>query len=56
METSSRDKRVKPAGLGSRDTLRLEMGILYMGRISIRAHTPLEAHFDKFVDLSKIYS
>lgn len=47
------DKRVKPAGLGSRDTLRLEMGYPLYGQDLDTAHTPLEAHFDKFVDLSK---
>jgi len=47
------DKRVKPAGLGSRDTLRLEMGYPLYGQDLDAVHTPLEAHFDKFVDLSK---
>jgi len=47
------DKRVKPAGLGSRDTLRLEMGYPLYGQDLDTAHTPIEAHFDKFVDLSK---
>jgi len=45
--------RVKPAGLGSRDTLRLEMGYPLYGQDLDTAHTPLEASFDKFVDLSK---
>ena len=47
------DKRAKPAGLGGRDTLRLEMGYPLYGQDLDTAHTPLEAHFDKFVDLSK---
>lgn len=47
------DKRVKPAGLGSRDTLRLEMGYPLYGQDLDTAHTPLEASFDKFVDFSK---
>lgn len=47
------DKRVKPAGLGSRDTLRLEMGYPLYGQDLDTAHTPLQASFDKFVDLSK---
>ncbi len=47
------DKRVKPAGLGSRDTLRLEMGYPLYGQDLDTAHTPIEALFDKFVDLSK---
>jgi len=47
------DKRVKPAGLGARDTLRLEMGYPLYGQDLDTAHTPLEASFDKFVDMSK---
>ena len=47
------DKRVKPAGLGSRDTLRLEMGYPLYGQDLDTAHTPLEASFGKFVDMSK---
>lgn len=47
------DKRVKPAGLGARDTLRLEMGYPLYGHELDIAHTPLEAGFDKFVDMSK---
>ncbi len=47
------DKRVKPAGLGARDTLRLEMGYPLYGHELDTAHTPVEAGFDKFVDMSK---
>lgn len=47
------DERVKPAGLGARDTLRLEMGYPLYGQDIDAAHTPLEAGFNKFVDLSK---
>jgi len=47
------DGRVKPAGLGSRDTLRLEMGYPLYGQDLDTEHTPFEASFDKFVDLSK---
>jgi aminomethyltransferase len=47
------DGRMKPAGLGSRDTLRLEMGYPLYGQDLDKAHTPLEAGFERFVDLSK---
>jgi aminomethyltransferase len=48
-----KDKRVKPAGLGSRDTLRLEMGYPLYGQDIDTGHTPLDAGFEKFVDFSK---
>ncbi|MFH1198965.1 MAG: glycine cleavage system aminomethyltransferase GcvT [Candidatus Omnitrophota bacterium] len=48
-----KDKRVKPAGLGCRDTLRLEMGYPLYGQDLDTNHTPLAAGFAKFVDLSK---
>ena len=48
-----RDPRVKPAGLGSRDTLRLEMGYPLYGQDIDLGHTPLAAGLGKFVDLSK---
>jgi len=47
------DNRVKPAGLGCRDTLRLEMGYPLYGHELDTAHTPLAAGLLKFVDLSK---
>jgi aminomethyltransferase len=47
------DKRVKPAGLGCRDTLRLEMGYPLYGHDLDQDHNPLEAGLDKFVDFSK---
>lgn len=47
------DSRVKPAGLGCRDTLRLEMGYPLYGQDLDTAHTPIAAGFDKFVDMSK---
>ncbi|MDD5135796.1 MAG: glycine cleavage system aminomethyltransferase GcvT [Candidatus Omnitrophica bacterium] len=47
------DKRVKPAGLGCRDTLRLEMGYPLYGQDLDTGHTPIAAGFDKFVDLGK---
>lgn len=44
---------VKPAGLGGRDTLRLEMGYpLYGHELDVK-HTPLAAGLEKFVDMSK---
>ncbi|MFH1458820.1 MAG: glycine cleavage system aminomethyltransferase GcvT [Candidatus Omnitrophota bacterium] len=47
------DERVKPAGLGARDTLRLEAGYpLYSQDIDINI-TPLEAGFEKVLDFSK---
>jgi aminomethyltransferase len=47
------DARVKPAGLGCRDTLRLEMGYPLYGQDLDQAHNPLEAGMAKFIDLSK---
>jgi len=42
---------VKPAGLGARDTLRLEMGYPLNGSDLSRSRTPLEAGLGKFVAL-----
>jgi len=47
------DPRVKPAGLGARDTLRLEMGYPLYGQDLDISHTPLAAGMGKFVDFSK---
>lgn len=47
------DDRVKPAGLGCRDTLRLEMGYPLYGHELDTAHSPLAAGLIKFVDLAK---
>ena len=47
------DARIKPAGLGCRDTLRLEMGYPLYGHELDVDHTPLAAGLGKFVDLSK---
>lgn len=44
---------VEPAGLGARDTLRLEMGYPLYGQDVDENHTPLEAGFERHVDLSK---
>ena len=38
-----------PAGLGARDTLRLEMGYPLYGHELDRAHTPIEANLERFV-------
>ena len=48
-----KDERVKPAGLGCRDTLRLEMGYPLYGQDLDTQHTPLAAGLSKFVDFSK---
>ena len=48
-----KDPRVKPAGLGARDTLRLEMGYPLYGQDIDIDHTPVAAGLDKFADLSK---
>lgn len=41
---------VKPAGLGARDTLRLEMGYALYGQDVDESHTTLEAGMEKFID------
>ncbi|MDD5730693.1 MAG: glycine cleavage system aminomethyltransferase GcvT [Candidatus Omnitrophica bacterium] len=48
-----KDKRLKPAGLGARDTLRLEMGYSLYGQDVTEDTTPLEAGLEKFVDFNK---
>lgn len=47
------DKRVKPAGLGARDTLRLEMAYPLYGQDITIDTTPIEADKARFVDLKK---
>ena len=44
---------IRPAGLGARDTLRLEMGYLLHGSDMDEKTTPLECGLDKVVDLKK---
>lgn len=46
-------EQVRPIGLGARDTLRLEKGLPLYGHELDDDHTPLEAGFDRFVDLDK---
>lgn len=48
-----KDKRVKPAGLGARDVLRLEMGYSLYGHELLDNIAPLEAGLKKFVDFKK---
>ena len=48
-----KDEQVKPAGLGARDTLRLEMSYPLYGQDIDRESSPKEAGLDKFVDLNK---
>jgi len=52
-ETLLADKRVKPAGLGARDVLRLEMGYSLYGNDIDDVTTPLEADLAAFVKLDK---
>jgi aminomethyltransferase len=47
------DKNAKPAGLGARDTLRLEMCYPLYGQDIDISVNPIEAGLDRFVDLSK---
>ena len=47
------NKKVKPAGLGARDTLRLEVGYPLYGQDINQKTTPLEAGLTSFVDMKK---
>jgi aminomethyltransferase len=47
------DKRVKPAGLGARDLLRLEVGYSLYGSDLSETITPLEAGLESFVNFDK---
>ena len=46
---------VKPAGLGARDALRLEMGYSLYGNDLTEEITPLEANLSMFVNLQREY-
>ncbi|MBF0216290.1 MAG: glycine cleavage system aminomethyltransferase GcvT [Candidatus Omnitrophica bacterium] len=46
-------ENVKPAGLGARDSLRLEMGYPLYGHDIDPTHTPFEAGLMRFVDMKK---
>jgi len=48
-----KDKRLKPAGLGARDTLRLEMGYFLYGQDVDEDTTPLEANLEKFINFDR---
>lgn len=48
-----KDPRVKPAGLGARDVLRLEVGYSLYGSDIDEATTPLEAGLEGFVNFDK---
>ncbi len=47
------DTRLKPAGLGARDVLRLEMGYSLYGQDIDETISPLEAGLEKFIDFNK---
>jgi len=47
------DQRVKPAGLGARDVLRLEMGYSLYGHEIDEHISPLEAGLKRFIDFKK---
>lgn len=47
------DKRVKPAGLGARDILRLEVGYSLYGNDIDTSTTPIEAGFENYIDFNK---
>jgi aminomethyltransferase len=51
-----KDSRVKPAGLGARDILRLEAGLSLYGYDLDENTTPIEAGLDAFVDFSKDFN
>jgi aminomethyltransferase len=49
------DERVKPAGLGARDVLRLEVGYSLYGSDIDEETTPLEAGLEAFVNFDKVF-
>jgi aminomethyltransferase len=50
---AGRDAGLVPAGLGARDTLRLEAALPLYGHELDDEHSPLEAGLDRFVDLER---
>ncbi len=52
-KTLLKNAKVEPAGLGARDTLRLEMGLPLYGQDIYEETTPLEAGLERFVDFKK---
>ncbi|NKE69648.1 glycine cleavage system aminomethyltransferase GcvT [Candidatus Manganitrophus noduliformans] len=46
-------ERIKPVGLGARDTLRLEMGYPLYGHDMDEKTTPIEADLERFIDFEK---
>jgi aminomethyltransferase len=48
-----KDKRLTPAGLGTRDTLRLEMGYTLYGQDVDEETTPLEGNLEKYLNMDK---
>jgi aminomethyltransferase len=50
------DERVRPAGLGARDLLRLEMGYSLYGSDIDEETTPLEAGLDQFVNFNREFT
>ncbi len=50
---AGKPERIKPAGLGARDTLRLEMGYPLYGHDMNEETTPIEADLARFIDFEK---
>jgi aminomethyltransferase len=50
---AGKSERIKPIGLGARDTLRLEMGYPLYGHDMNEETTPLEADLERFIDFEK---
>lgn len=48
-----KDERIKPAGLGARDLLRLEMGYSLYGHELTEGVSPLESGLERFIDFEK---
>ncbi len=50
---AGKEEKIKPVGLGARDTLRLEMGYPLYGHDMNEETTPLEADLARFIDFEK---